>query len=95
MTNKNKRLLIGSLSNDLYRVANLSYRGSTKAAERFFIESKRWTTDLKDVPLKSHAKKIITDLHSLSMDSLTSLETAEKLLMYSVLLQNYSLHLAK
>ena len=93
MTDQDKRLLIGSLSNDLYRVANLSYRGSIKAAERFFIESKRWTTDLENVQLKDHARKIIDDLNTLSLENLRSQETAEKLLMYSVLLQNYSLHL--
>lgn len=93
MTDQNKRLLIGSLSNDLYRVANLSYRGSFKAAERFFIESKRWTNDLENVPLKNHARKIIDDLKTISLENLPSHETAEKLLMYSVLLQNYSLHL--
>jgi hypothetical protein len=93
MTSQDKRLLIGSLSNDLYRVANLSYRGSTKAAERFFIESKRWTADLKNTALKKHARNIIDDLDHLTLESLTFQETAEKLLMYSVLLQNYSLHL--
>ena len=93
MTDQNTQLLIGSLSNDLYRVANLSHRRSIKAAERFFVESKRWSSSLENVPLKKHVRKIIEDLKSLSLDALTSPETAEKLLMYSVLLQNYSVHL--
>jgi hypothetical protein len=93
MTIQDKKLLIGSLSNDLYRVANLSHKGSMKAAERFFTESQRWTTDLEHLTVKKHIRKIIQDLGSLTVMDLTSQETAEKLLMYSILLQNYSLHL--
>ncbi len=93
MTDQDKRLLLGSLSNDLYRVANLSYRGSIKAAERFFVESKRWSSDLTTASLKSHIKKIIEEVNSFPQANVSSPETAEKFLMYSILLQNYSLHL--
>jgi len=87
----NTKLLIGSLSNDLYRVACLTQRGSTKAAEKFWVQSARWIKDLEQAQVKSYIKKIIIDLKSrLNSDSLT-METAEKYLMYSILLQNYSL----
>lgn len=84
------KLLIGSLSNDLYRVACLTQRGSTKAAEKFWRQSGRWVKDLETVQLKPYIKKIIFDIKfKLNSDSLTA-EMAEKYLMYSILLQNYA-----
>jgi hypothetical protein len=82
-------LLIGSVSNDLYRVASLIHRGSDKTAARFLQESKRWTKELRHHPLKPYLKKIIQDIDQ-SHD--LSLESGEKYLMYSVLLANYTLH---
>ena len=87
-----KKMLIGSLSNDLYRVANLSGRGSQKAADRFWQETKRWTKELVAKELKGYIKNIILDLNSDNVPSVSQ-EKAEKLLMYSVLLQNYSLNI--
>jgi hypothetical protein len=87
-----KKLLIGSLSSDLYRVANLVGRDSYPAANRFFQEAQKWSLQLSDAKVKKHIKKIISDINSDSQ-GVNSIEKAEKLLMYSVLLQNYSLHL--
>lgn len=84
------KLLIGSLSNDLLRVANLIQRGSNTAAERFFVEAKRWAEQLQEKKIKTYIQKIVSDIHSETADILT-IEKAEKFLMYSVLLQNYSL----
>lgn len=84
------KMLIGSLSNDLYRVANLTGRSSQKAADRFWKESKRWTAELSKKHLKGYINNIVLDLNS-DNDLSVSQEKAEKLLMYSVLLQNYSL----
>lgn len=84
------QMLIGSLSNDLLRVANLTHRGSQTGAQRFLMEAKRWSTQLKDKEMKPYIQKIVIDI-SLSDEKL-SLATAEKYLMYSILLQNYSLH---
>lgn len=83
-------MLIGSLSNDLYRVANLTGRGSQKAADRFWKESKKWAKKLFNQELEDYIKNIILDLNS-DNDLSVSQEKAEKFLMYSVLLQNYSL----
>lgn len=83
-------MLIGSLSNDLYRVASLAQRGSMNAANRFLLESKRWTNELKGYNLKGYLKKIVLDLEK--EDCCLDEARAEKLLMYSVLLQNYSLY---
>jgi len=87
----NKKMLIGSLSNDLMRVASLTQRGSDQAAERFFVEAKKWAKQLSKYKCKRYILKIILDIQS---ETTLSLEKAEKFLMYGVLLQNYSLHLS-
>ena len=86
-----EEILIGSLSNDLYRVANLFGRGSEKAANRFWQESKRWSGKLLSHDSKKYIHNIILDLESDQKTKLSQAK-AEKLLMYSVLLQNYVLH---
>lgn len=86
-------LLLGSLSNDLFRVASLTQRGSNKASERFVKESKRWVVPLLNRDIPTYLKKIISDVAESS--SQVDLKKAEKLLMYAVLLQNYSLSLVK
>jgi len=86
------KLLIGSLSNDLNRVANLSQRGSYKAAQRFWEESKRWTTDLKLHENKPQINNIVNSLLQTNFDP-TDLAQAENNLMYSIILQNYTLSL--
>jgi len=84
------QLLIGSLSNDLLRVANLTHKGSDKGAVRFFAEAKRWSSQLKNKKLKPYIRDIVTDINEYRED--LTLERAERLLMYSILLQNYSIH---
>ena len=83
-------MLIGSLSNDLMRVASLTQRGSDKAAERFLVEAKKWAEQLSKYKFKGYILKIIEDIQS---ETALSLEKAEKFLMYSILLQNYCLHI--
>ena len=87
------KLLIGSLSNDLYRVAGLMQRGSFKAAETFWRQSRRWIDDLKTAEVSDYIHKIITDLDNLGRKDKLNMAEAEKCLMYSILLQNYALHL--
>ena len=86
------KLLIGSLSNDLSRVANSSYRGSHKAAEIFWAQAQRWVSDLKSYKNKPYIEKIIDSLSKEKLDPTDSAQ-AEKNLMYSILLQNYTLSL--
>jgi hypothetical protein len=86
------KLLIGSLSNDLYRVATLSHRGSLAGATSFFKEAQRWCVELKRHELKPYIQAIVTEITH-TPNSTFSAAQAEQLLMYSVLLQNYSLHL--
>ncbi len=85
------KLLIGSLSSDLYRIANFAGRGSYPAANRFFQEAKKWSAELAHTNTKAHIQKIIIDINT-DTSGVDSLEKAEKFLMYSVLLQNYALH---
>lgn len=84
-------LLVGSLSNDLFRVASLTQRGSIKAAARFALEAKRWAEPLCSAQVKDYIIRIAEDVHRLKLDELT-IEHAEKYLMYGILLQNYALH---
>jgi hypothetical protein len=85
------QLLIGSLSNDLFRVASLTQRGSISAAQRFAEEAKRWAEPLLKSDVPQYIAKIAQEIFANSEDEI-SLEKAEKYLMYGVLLQNYTLH---
>lgn len=87
----NTKLLIGSLSNDLYRVACLTQRGSTKAAEKFWVQVGRWINQLDNANLKPYIRKIILDIRARLNSNSLDIELAEKYLMYSILLQNYTL----
>lgn len=86
------KLLIGSFSSDLYRIADFYSRGSFVNAQRFYREARQWSFKLTNAKLKPYIKKIILDFNHNCSSELT-LEKAEKYLMYSILLQNYSLHL--
>ena len=85
------KLLIGSLSNDLFRVAVLTQRGSIAGAEKFLMEAKRCAVQLKDRQTKKYINLIAQDIINRS-DQDISLSSAETYLMFGILLQNYSLH---
>lgn len=87
------RLLIGSLSNDLYRSACSIQRNSPDVAIKFLQESQRWVNDLRNTEVEDYVKKIVADVEKADQKPLT-MENAEKYLMYSVLLQNYALHMS-
>lgn len=86
------KLLAGSLSNDLFRVANLYQRGSTQAAKRFLKEAKRWSLQLKDSNCEAYIINIAEDISNRDKDDISE-KTAELYLMYGILLQNYCLHI--
>lgn len=86
-------MLVGSLSNDLLRIANLTYRGSNKAASRFLQEAKRWGEGILEQNTKSYIKNIAQEIIADTPESLNK-EKAERYLMYSTLLQNYSLKIS-
>ena len=86
------KLLIGSLSNDLYRVSYLTQRGSLAAAKKFWQETNRWIKDLDHAKVKPYIRKIISDVKNQPQRKIFTTESAEKYLMYSTLLQNYAIH---
>lgn len=83
-------LLIGSLSNDLLRLATFTHNGSP-AARRFLTEAKRWALPLLTTNLPPHIMQIAKDI-SAAPSTRPTLKEAERYLMYAVLLQNYALH---
>ncbi len=87
----NTLLLIGSLSNDLFRVSSLTQRGSTKAASRFLVEAKRWSNSIQDHKVPLYIQSIANQVSDCAEEQI-DMETAEKYLMYAILLQNYTLH---
>ena len=86
------KLLVGSLSNDLFRVASLWQRGSEAAAVRFLTEANNWAEPLAECQEKPYINKIARLVLNLKPQDL-NLKLAEDILMYSVLLQNYALHM--
>lgn len=86
------KLLIGSLSNDLYRVATLSQRGSHPAASTFFVQAQRWCSELVAHPVSPSTKRIVTAVKNTPKTTFT-LAQAEEFLLYSILLQNRALHM--
>lgn len=88
------QLLVGSLSNDLFRVASLTQRGSIRAASRFLVEAQRWSKDLEEKDVPAYISQIAADISNREASNI-SLESGERYLMYGVLLQNYALHYKK
>jgi len=84
-------MLVGSLSNDLFRVASSAQRGSDKVALRFLTEAKKWAEPLSRSNVRQYIVDIAKDISSRENDDI-SIDSAERYLMYGVLLQNYALH---
>ncbi len=83
-----QKLLIGSLSNDLQRVATLSYRGSEQAAEKFWQSAQVWLDELDEEQLVPYVQNIMSNL---KQQKVLQKQNIEDYLMYSILLQNYTL----
>jgi hypothetical protein len=88
------QLLVGSLSNDLFRVASLTQRGSTKAVLRFLQEAKRWSVPLQEQVVAEYIIKIAKSVSDQTGTNISMAE-AERYLMSGALLQNYALHAGK
>ena len=84
-------LLIGSLSNDLLRVAKSIERGSIKSAEKFWQQGQIWLKDLIRYNNKPYINKLLLNLQN-DHFSPTDKNKAEKYLVQSILLQNAALH---
>ena len=88
------KMLIGSLSNDLARVANMMYKKSS-STEVFFHEMFRWVHGLDTGRMKPYIQNILADIKSHEKHPQFTEERAESYLMYSTLLQNYTLHIVE
>ena len=82
-----RQILLGSLSQDLFRIANFIQTGSTKSAERFWQETKRWINDLKKENNPAYLDRILKNLDDMNFDP-ASLEQGEKILTYGVITQS-------
>jgi len=87
----NQQVLLGSLSQDLFRIANFIQTGSIKSAERFWQETKRWIADLKRENNPIYIDRILSDLDKMDFNP-ASLEQGEKILTYGVITQSLAVH---
>lgn len=86
----NNKAAISSLAMDLKRIALASHRGTSKTAQRFIMETKRWKAEIDPTLLPPYVKKILQDVDE-SLHNHDTTRIAEDALMYSTLLQNYAL----
>ena len=90
-----QQILLGSLSQDLFRIANFIQTGSVRSALRFWQEANRWLAHLqKESNLAgnpAYLTKILKDIANTDFDP-TSLEQGEKLLTYGVILQSIAVN---
>ena len=86
-----QQILLGSLSQDLFRIANFIQTGSIKSAERFWQETKRWITQLKKEDNPAYLDRILTNLDKINFNP-TSLEQGEKILTYGVITQSLAIN---
>lgn len=85
---KNNELILGALAMDLQRIANGYHRGSNKMATRFVLETKRWQQEIDRSKLPQYIIDILDRLNPLfKSDDLQLI--ADRVLMYSTLLQNF------
>lgn len=82
-------LLLGSISNDLFRVVSLFCRGSSTSSIKFLHEAKKWSMQVDNQKIPQYIAKIITKINNNEIENLEI--DAEDYLMYAILLQNYTL----
>lgn len=84
----NQKIIVESLSMDLLRVALGLHRGSLSMAERFKAEALKREEELESADMQPYLRKLVNN----SRDILKSADqdSAEDILMYSVLFQNFA-----
>jgi hypothetical protein len=87
----NKQLLLSSLSQDLFRIANFVQTGATKSAWRFWQETRRWLAELQQENMPSYLRRIMTELETMNFDP-SNLSQAERILTYGVITQSLAYH---
>ena len=73
------------------KVLSPKYLHHKEVVDRFLKEAKRWAEPLQELKVAKYISDIAKDVSSIEDDDI-SMKTAEKYLMYGILLQNYSLH---
>ena len=86
-----QQILLGSLSQDFFRIANFIQTGSIKSAERFWQEAHHWIECLQKERNPTYLTKILKDIIDTDFDAF-SLEQGEKILTYGVILQSLAVH---
>lgn len=84
-----QKVIIGSLSMDLKRVALGYYRGSENMARRFVQEALKRNDEIKISEVKPYLKKFIKALPEM-LNQEDKQKLAEDALTYSVIFQNYT-----
>lgn len=86
----NQKLLVESLAMDLKRVSLGYYRGSNIMAKRFKEEALKRSAELEKQDLNIYLKKLL--LRTKKALNCNEERTAEDILMYSTLFQNFALY---
>lgn len=84
----NQKIAIKSLAMDLKRVALGLHRGSFKMAERFTQEALKRISEIKSTE-GSYLYKLLTSIQKILKNQHQG--SAEDILMYSTLIQNYAI----
>ena len=87
--NKNKLYLL-SLSSDLTRITQSIQKGSFKNSQQFSYQAQKWLKKIDQTTLKPYMKKILKEIKK-DLKQKNNLIKAEQALMYSTLVQNYSI----
>ena len=85
----NNKMLLAALSQDLYRIAESSHRGSKKVVEVFTKEALKTKDEVNIEEVEPYIKVLLDKLES-TLSQSDEKQKAEDALMYSTLLQNYA-----
>ncbi|MBI5044544.1 MAG: hypothetical protein HZC02_01330 [Candidatus Levybacteria bacterium] len=84
------KVILGSISMDLKRVAMGYFRGSHTTADRFLLEAQRRKDEIDSEKLSPYLQRLFKSLDKLSLENDLD-KKAEDALMYSTLFQNAAL----
>lgn len=85
----NNKVIIGALSQDLYRVAMGLHKGSFQMAKRFCEEALKRQEEVDIQTVKPYIKKLLVTLPEILRQE-DNKKRAEDALMYSVIFKNYT-----
>lgn len=83
------KIIIESLSMDLYRVAIGLHRNSHKMAQRFSDEARALCLEIKQSEIRPYFVKVLGKIQNILSGPFGN-RTAEDILMYSIICKNYA-----